>query len=77
VKQHFFQQYFACVFHAQRYHGETVAHENYVHTGMVGDVSAREVVGSDHGDRLILAVQRLQGVEGNGLTGVGRSSTQW
>ena len=65
VQYHFFQQDFAGVFHAQGHHGQAVAHENHVHTGVIGDVSTGEIVGRDHGDRLILAVEAPQTLDGD------------
>lgn len=65
VHQHLLHHHFACVFHAQRDHGEAVADEDHIHARVVSDEGAGEVVGGYHGDGLVLAVQRLQGLDGD------------
>jgi hypothetical protein len=77
VQQHLLQQDLTGILHAQGDHGQTVADQYHVHTGVVGNVGAREVVGGDHGNGFILAVEALEGVDGNGLAGIGWRQAQW
>ncbi len=54
MQNHLLQNHLACVLHAQRYHGQTVADKDHVHASVVGDMSAREVMRRDHRDRFLL-----------------------
>jgi hypothetical protein len=44
---------------------------------MVGDMGAREVMRRNHRDGLILAVEALERVDGDGLARIGERSTYW
>lgn len=71
MEQHLLHQNLACVLHTQGNHSQTIAHQYHVHAGMVGDMGAGKVVGRDHGNWLIFAVEALEGVDGDGLSGDG------
>ena len=76
VQQHLLHQHFTCILHAERNHGQTVTYENHIHAGMVGDMSAWEVMRSHHCYWLVLAVEALKGVDGDGFACIARSGTQ-
>lgn len=74
MQQHLVHQHLTRVLHAEGNHGQTVADKNHVHAGMVGDMGAGEVMGSDHGYRFVLAVEGLERVDGDGLARTGRGA---
>ena len=67
MQQHFFQDHFTCIIHTQGYHSQAVTHEDHVHASSITDVTAGEIVGSDHGYGLALLIQRPQGIDGGFL----------
>lgn len=77
MQQHLLEQYFASVFHAQSDHSQTVTHEDHIHTGVVGDMGAGEVMGRDHGDRFTPLVQRAESSNGHFFARVGGRSAHW
>lgn len=65
MQYHLFQHYLTGVFHTQCYHGKAVSHQDHIHASVVSDMSAWEVMSSDHGDWFILLVECAEGVDGN------------
>lgn len=76
MQQHLLDHDLACVFHAQRDHGEAVADEDNIHTRGVGDVCRREVVRRDDGDGFVPLVHRPQRAERDLLPITGAMCTQ-
>jgi hypothetical protein len=72
VQQHFLHQHFACIFHAQCYHCQTVADQYHVHARMVRDVRTGEVMRRYHSYGFVLAVEVLEGVDSDRFTRIGR-----
>lgn len=71
MQNHVLKGNFVRVLHAQRDHGQAVADEDHVDAGVVGDVGRGKVVGRDHGDGLLAAIERLQGVHRHLLARIG------
>lgn len=65
MQYHLLQHDLTRILHPQCYHSQAVPHKDDIHTGMIGDVSARKVMGGDHGNGFILLMECAEGVDGD------------
>lgn len=72
MKQHLLDEDLAGILHAQGDHGQAVADQDDVHTSMIGDMSAGEIMGCNHCDGFAFPIQASQGTEGDFFPLVGR-----
>lgn len=71
MQQHLLDQNFTRILHAEGYHGQAVAYQDHIHTGMVSDEGTREVVRRHDGDGLSLFVLGAERRDGDLLAGFG------
>lgn len=73
MQDHFLEHYFTRILHAECYHCQTVADQDHVHPGSVGNMGTWKVVRSYHRDGFLLLVEGAERIDRDFLAWVDRS----